>query len=167
MPPEDSPGASSMPARITKKTAVTTTAGSASSRFMSNVSTSSPLVTAPMITASSSAPTRTPAPRRVSSSWRPESRVRRWMIAISSGSHTTYAPWSAQPIRKVQNDGAKASIHEPSAVTAVESSSTFLWPIRSPSRARNGTHSADTISWAASNQLTSPSGIERCSAICG
>ena len=82
------------------------------------------------------------------------------MIAISSGSHTTYAPWIAQPTRKVVNDGANASHHEPSAVTAVESSSTFLWPKRSPSRARNGMQRAQTISCAASNQLTSPSWID-------
>ena len=62
-------------------------------------------------------------------------------------------------------DGAKATIHEPSAVTAVERSSTFLAPIMSPSRASSGTASADTISWAASNQLTSPSEISRWSAI--
>ncbi len=134
---------------------------------MSSESTSTPLVTAPMMTASSSAPTRIAAPRRVSSCWRPESRVRRWMIAISSGSHTTYAPWIAQPIRKVVKSGAKASHHEPSAVTAVETSSTVLWPTRSPSRARSGMHSALTISCAASNQLMSPSLMDRCSAICG
>ena len=62
------------------------------------------------------------------------------MIATSSGSHTTYAPWIAQPIRNVVKHGANARIHEPSAVTAVESSSTFLWPTRSPSRASSGTH---------------------------
>ena len=39
--------------------------------------TSAPLVTAPMMTASSSAPTRTAAPRRVSRFWRPVSAVRR------------------------------------------------------------------------------------------
>ena len=50
------------------------------------------------------------------------------MIATSSGSQTTYAPWIAQPIRNVVNDGANARIHEPSAVTAVERSSTLLWP---------------------------------------
>ena len=68
------------------------------------------------------------------------------MMAISSGSQTTYAPWMAQPIRNVVNDGANARIHEPSAVTAVESNSTFLCPTRSPRRARIGMHSADTIS---------------------
>ena len=45
-------------------------------------------VRAPMITASSSAPTRTAADRRVSSACRPVWAVRRWMIATSSGSHT-------------------------------------------------------------------------------
>ena len=134
---------------------------------MSIDSTRIPLVTAPMMTASSSEPTRIAAPRRVSSSCRPESRVRRWMIAISSGSQTTYAPWIAQPIRKVVKPGAKASHHEPSAVTAVEISSTFLCPTRSPSRARSGMQSALTMSCAASNQLMSPSAIDRCSAICG
>ena len=54
-----------------------------------------------MITASSSAPTRIAAARRVSSACRPVSAVRRWMIAISSGSQTTYAPWTAQPMRNV------------------------------------------------------------------
>ena len=63
------------------------------------------------------------------------------------------------------NDGAKARIHDPSAVTAVEISSTFLCPIRSPSRARNGTHSALTMSCAASNQLTSASLMPRWSAM--
>ena len=87
------------------------------------------------------------------------------MIATSSGSHTTYAPWIAQPIRNVVKLGANARIHEPSAVTAVESSSTFLCPTRSPSRASSGTHSADTISCAASNQFTSASEIERWSAM--
>ena len=91
--------------------------------------------------------------------------MRRWMIAISSGSQTTYAPWIAQPTRKVVKPGAKASHHEPSAVTAVEMSRTFLWPMRSPSRASNGMQRALTISCAASNQLMSPSAIERCSAI--
>ena len=63
------------------------------------------------------------------------------------------------------NEGAKASTHEPSAVIAVEISRTFLAPIMSPSRASNGTQRADTISCAASNQLTSPSEISRWSAI--
>ena len=62
MPPVSSPGACSMPTRMTKKTAVTTTAGIASRTFMSSESTSSPLVTAPMMTASSSEPTRIAAP---------------------------------------------------------------------------------------------------------
>ena len=47
----------------------------------------------------------------------------------------------------------------------VEISSTFLCPIRSPSRARNGTQSALTISCAASNQLTSASVMPRWSAM--
>ena len=63
------------------------------------------------------------------------------------------------------NDGAKASTHEPSAVIAVESSSTFLAPTMSPSRASTGTQSAETISCAASNQLTSASEISRWSAM--
>ena len=68
-------------------------------------------------------------------------------------------------MRNVVNDGAKTRIHEPSAVTAVERSSTFLCPTRSPSRASSGTHRADTISCAASNQLTSASEISRWSAM--
>ena len=87
------------------------------------------------------------------------------MIATSSGSQTTYAPWSAEPIRNVVKPGANAITHEPSAVTAVESSSTFLWPTRSPSRASGGTTSAETISCAASNQLTSASLMPRWSAM--
>ena len=83
------------------------------------------------------------------------------MIATSSGSQTTYAPCTAKPIRNVVNDGAKARIHDPSAVSAVEISSTFLWPTRSPRRASGGTMSAETISWAASNQLTSASEMSR------
>ncbi len=51
------------------------------------------------------------------------------------------------------------------AVTAVLSSSTFLWPTRSPSRASGGTTSAETMSWAASNQLTSASLMDRWSAM--
>ncbi len=89
------------------------------------------------------------------------------MIATSSGNHTTYAPWSAHPMRNVVNDGATTRIHDPRAVTAVESSSTRWWPTRSARRASSGTHSAETMSWAASNQLTSPSGMLRWSAICG
>ena len=164
MPPVETPGRSSMPTRITKKQIVTATAGSASSTVIEVDSTSAPDVSAPMMTASSSAPTSTAADRRVSSPWRPVPAVRRWMIATSIGSHTTYAPWRAKPIRNVVNDGAKARIHDPSAVTAVESSSTFLCPTRSPSRARNGITSAPTISWAASNQLTSASRMPRWSA---
>ena len=61
--------------------------------------------------------------------------------------------------------GARASTHDPAAVTAVDSSSTFLCPTRSPSRASGGTTSADTISWAASNQLTSASMIPRWAAM--
>jgi hypothetical protein len=60
---------------------VTVTAGSASSTFID--------------VASTSAPTSTAAARRVSSDCRPVPAVRRWMIAISSGSHTTYAPCTA------------------------------------------------------------------------
>ena len=111
---------------MTKNTTVTTIAGSASRKVIDVASTIAPLVSAPMMTASSRAPTRMAAPRRVRSACRPLPAVRRWMIAISSGSHTTYAPWIAQPIRKVVKLGANASTHEPSAVTAVESSSTFL-----------------------------------------
>ncbi len=148
-----------------KKTTVTTIAGSASKKAIDVTSTIAPLVSAPMMTASSRAPTRIDAPRRVRSAWRPLFAVRRWMIAISSGSHTTYAPWIAHPMRNVVKPGAKTSTHEPSAVTAVDSSSTFLWPTRSPSRANGGTTSAETISCAASNQLTSASLIERWSAM--
>ncbi len=61
--------------------------------------------------------------------------------------------------------GANATAHDASAVTAVESSSTCRWPIRSPSRASTGTTSAETTSWAASNQLTSASGMDRWSAM--
>ncbi len=61
--------------------------------------------------------------------------------------------------------GAIASVHEPSAVTAVDRSSTFLCPTRSPSRASGGTTSAETISCAASNQLTSASAMPRWSAM--
>lgn len=86
------------------------------------------------------------------------------MIATSSGSHTTYAPCSAQPTRNVENDGAITRIQEPSAVTAVESSSTRLCPTRSPRRDSGGTSRAETISWAASNQLTSASAMRRWSA---
>lgn len=63
------------------------------------------------------------------------------------------------------NDGAKARIHEPSAVMAVEMSNTLRCPMRSPSRASNGTHRALTMSCAASNQLTSASWIPRWSAM--
>ena len=63
------------------------------------------------------------------------------------------------------NVGANATAQEASAVTAVESSSTCRCPIRSPSRASTGTTSADTTSWAASNQLTSASWIVRWSAM--
>ena len=87
------------------------------------------------------------------------------MIATSSGSQTTYAPWIAQPIRNVVKLGAKTRTHEPSAVTAVESSSTFLWPTRSPSRPAAARTSAETISCAASNQLTSASVMSRWSAM--
>jgi hypothetical protein len=86
-------------------------------------------------------------------------------MATSIGSHTTYAPWIAKPIRNVVKPGANARIHEPSAVTAVDSSRLLRAPTRSPSRARNGTASAETTSWAASNQLTLASWIERWSAM--
>jgi hypothetical protein len=78
-----------MPNQITKKTAVTTIAGSASRKPIDVASTRAPEVSAPMITASSRAPTRMAAARRVSSACRPVSAVRRWMIAISRGSQTT------------------------------------------------------------------------------
>ena len=68
-------------------------------------------------------------------------------------------------MRNVVNDGAKARIHEPRAVMAVERSSTYLAPTMSPSRASTGTARADTISWAASNQLTSASEMSRWSAM--
>ena len=165
MPPVARPGTSSMPNQITTKQIVTAIAGSISSTLIEVDSTSAPEVRAPMITASSRAPTRMAAERRVSSAWRPVSAVRRWMIATSSGNHTTYAPWIAQPIRNVVNDGANARIHDPSAVMAVEMSSTLRWPMRSPSRASSGTQSALTISCAASNQLTSASEIPRWSAM--
>ncbi len=70
-------------------------------------------------------------------------------------------------MRNVVKVGENASHQDPRAVTAVEMSSTCLWPIRSPRRASSGMQSALTISCAASNQLMSPSLIERCSAICG
>ena len=57
--------------------------------------------------------------------------------------------------------GANTRTHEPSAVIAVESSSTLRAPTRSPIRASSGTASAETISWAASNQLTLAVWIER------
>ena len=164
-PPVASPGTSSTPNQTSTSTTVVTIAGSISRVVIDVASTSAPEVSAPMITDSSSAPTSTAAARRVSSCWRPVSRVRRWMIATSSGNHTTYAPWRAHATRKVPKDGANATPHEASAVTAVESTSTFLWPTRSPSRASGGTHSAETISCAASNQLTSASSIPRWSAM--
>ncbi len=167
MPPVASPGVCWMPSRITKKTIVTTIAGSVSTTPIPTRSTSWPLVSAPTMTDSSRAPTRIAAPRRVRRSRSLSPRSRRWMIATSNGSQTTYAPWRAQPMRKVVKDGATTRIHEPSAVTAVEISSTRWWPIRSASRASSGTQSAETTSWAASNQLTSPSGMVRWSAICG
>lgn len=87
------------------------------------------------------------------------------MMATSSGSQTTYAPWTAHPIRNVVNDGASATAQDPSAVRNVAMSSTLLWPTRSPSRASGTTTSAETTNWAASNQLTSASAIERWSAM--
>ena len=78
-----------MPNQITTKQIVTAIAGSISSTVIDVDSTSAPEVSAPMITASSSAPTRIAADRRVSSACRPVLAVRRWMIATSSGSHTT------------------------------------------------------------------------------
>ena len=71
----------------------------------------------------------------------------------------------AHAIRNNVKVGAKARAHEARAVTAVEISSTCLWPIRSPSRASTGTTRAETTSCAASNQLTSASWIERWSAM--
>jgi hypothetical protein len=50
--------------------------------------------------------------------------------------------------------GANARIHDPTAVIAVERRSTLRAPTRSPRRASRGTTRAETISWAASNQLT-------------
>src|SRR3546814_16077184 len=134
MPPVDTPRTSSMPNQITKKQAVTTIAGSARRNVIEVLSTSAPLVNAPMITPSSSAATRNAAALRVSRVWAPDSAVRRWMIATSSGGHTTYAPCSAQPIRKGVNDGEKARIQEPRAVTAVEISSTLRCPRKSEER---------------------------------
>ena len=61
--------------------------------------------------------------------------------------------------------GAKATAHEASAVTPVESSRTLRCPRRSPSRASTGTTSADSTSWAASNQFTSASRMESRSAM--
>ena len=86
-------------------------------------------------------------------------------MATSIGSHTTYAPWIANPIRNVVKPGANARIHDPSAVTAVDRRSTLRAPTRSPSRARSGTARAETTSWAASNQLTLASWMERWSAM--
>ena len=165
MPPSARPGMSSIPNQITTKQMLTAIAGSISSTVIEVDSTSAPDVRAPMMTASSSAPTRIAAERRVRRPWRPVFAVRRWMIATSSGSHTTYAPWIAHPIRNVVKDGANARIHDPSAVIAVEISSTLRCPIRSPSRASSGTQSALTISCAASNQFTSASAIRRWSAM--
>ena len=64
--PPDLPGSRSIPKRIRKKQTVTTIAGSISTTVIDVLSTMAPLVRAPMITASSSAPTRIPAARRVS-----------------------------------------------------------------------------------------------------
>ena len=77
MPPVEMPGASSMPNQITTSTAVTTIAGSDSSAGIDIEVTRAPLVSAPMITDSSSAPTRIDAERRVSRAWWPEPAVRR------------------------------------------------------------------------------------------
>src|SRR3546814_12745856 len=117
-----------MPNQITKKQAVTTIAGSARRNVIEVLSTSAPLVNAPMITPSSSAATRNAAALRVSRVWAPDSAVRRWLIATSSGSHTTYAPCTAQPHRKVVNAGAKGRIQEPRAWKAVGDGSTLGCP---------------------------------------
>ncbi len=76
IPPPGVPASRSMPKRITKKHAVTTMAGSISTTVIEVDSTIAPLVRAPMMTASSSAPTRMPAARRVSRFWRPVPAVR-------------------------------------------------------------------------------------------
>lgn len=89
MPPVARPGTSSIPNQITTKQTVTTMAGSISRTFIEVDSTRAPDVSAPTMTASSSAPTRMAAERRVRRAWRPVFAVRRWMIATSSGSHTT------------------------------------------------------------------------------
>ena len=61
--------------------------------------------------------------------------------------------------------GENATAHDARAVMAVESSSTCRCPTRSPRRASTGTTSAETTSWAASNQFTSASWMERWSAM--
>ncbi len=66
-----------MPKRIRKKQTVTTIAGSISTTVIEVLSTIAPLVSAPMMTDSSSAPTRIAAERRVSRFWRPLPAVRR------------------------------------------------------------------------------------------
>ena len=71
------PGSRSMPNRIRKKQTVTTIAGSISTTVIEVLSTIAPLVRAPMITDSSSAPTRIAAERRVRRFWRPLPAVRR------------------------------------------------------------------------------------------
>ena len=89
MPPVACPGRSSTPNQMTKKTIVTATAGSISSVPIASPPTRAPLAPAPMMTAISSAKTRTPAASRVNRSWRGSPAVRRWMMATSIGSQTT------------------------------------------------------------------------------
>ncbi len=76
-PAAEVPGRSSIPNQITGMHSVTAIAGSISSTVIDVDSTSAPEVSAPMITASSSAPTRMAAARRVSSPCRPVPAVRR------------------------------------------------------------------------------------------
>jgi hypothetical protein len=66
-----------MPNQITGRTRVTTIAGIISTTVIDVDATIAPDVTAPMITESSRAPTRIPAARRVSWSWRLLPDVRR------------------------------------------------------------------------------------------
>ena len=82
-------GVAATPNQITTKHRLTATAGMESSAVIPIDSTRMPLASAPAITPSSSAATRNPAARRVSLVCAPVWAVRRWMIEISSGSHTT------------------------------------------------------------------------------
>ena len=68
--------------------------------------------------------------------------MRRWMIAISSGSQTTYKPWIAQPTRKVVKDGANASDPRGERGHGGREQQHLLVAERSPSRASNGTQRA-------------------------